>query len=199
MQGCGIKQNEAGEIYFLPLFYLNSPKKEVRFIKDKLRINEYIRSREVRLIDAEGGQVGIVNVQDALIKAQQAGLDLVEVAPDAVPPVCRIMDYSKLLYDQKKKMKDARKKGKSLEVKEVKMRPKIDPHDFQVKINHIKEFLEKGHKVKITLMFRGREMAYQEIGDQLLDKLIAETQEVATADWESSKVGRIRSLILTKK
>lgn len=199
MQGCGIKQNEAGEIYFLPLFYLNSPKKEVRFIKDKLRINEYIRSREVRLIDAEGGQVGIVNVQDALIKAQQAGLDLVEVAPDAVPPVCRIMDYSKLLYDQKKKMKDARKKGKSLEVKEVKMRPKIDPHDFQVKINHIKEFLEKGHKVKITLMFRGREMAYQAIGDQLLDKLIAETQEVATADWESSKVGRIRSLILTKK
>lgn len=171
----------------------------MRFIKDKLRINEQIRCKDVRLIGADGSQVGIVSVPDALQRAKEAALDLVEVAPEANPPVCKIMDYSKLLYEQKKKVKDARKKSKTLEVKEIKLRTKIDPHDFSVKVKHAREFIEKGHKVKVTLVFRGREMAYQEIGDNLLGKFVGETQDISTAEMESARTGKIRSLMLSPK
>jgi translation initiation factor IF-3 len=162
-------------------------------------VNEQIRVKEVRLISPEGEQIGIVTIQDALGRAHDYALDLVEVAPEANPPVCKIVDFNKLLYDQKRKLKDAKRKTKTLEVKELKVRPKIDPHDYIVKLNHAKEFLEKGHKVKITLVFRGREMMYQEAGEQVLQKFIADTHDIATAEMDLRRIGKTRAMILSKK
>src|SRR5919197_4385536 len=135
------------------------------------RVNDRIRSPQVRLVGSDGTQVGVVSVQDALRRAQELDLDLVEVAPLANPPVCRIMDYGKFKYERDVRQKEARKRQARVEVKEMKMRPKIDPHDYGTKKGHVVRFLSAGARVKVTIMFRGREMAHTELGRKLLDRL----------------------------
>src|SRR6516162_10351584 len=139
--------------------------------KDGPRINEEIRVREVQLIDQTGHNLGPVEIQIALDKAQEAGLDLVEIAPNSSPPVCKILDYGKYKYQAQKKAAEARKKQKIVEVKEIKLRPMIDDHDYDVKMRSMQRFFEEGDKVKVTLRFRGREMAHQELGYQLLNRV----------------------------
>src|ERR687883_577088 len=140
------------------------------------RINDRIRSPEVRLVGPDGSQIGIVKIQDALKRAQDLDLDLVEVAPQAQPPVCRIMDYGKYKYERDIRQKEARKKQARIEVKEIKFRPKIDPHDYATKKGHVERFLRAGQRVKVTIMFRGREMAHTELGRKILDRLIRKAQ-----------------------
>src|SRR4029079_7433746 len=135
------------------------------------RVNERIRIREVRLIDEEGEQVGIIATRDALEMARERGLDLVEVAPNAVPPVCRLMDYGKFRYEQSRKEREARKNQHVIELKEVRIRPKIDDHDLETKGRRAAKFLDAGDKVKLTVLFRGREMAHPDLGKALLDQL----------------------------
>jgi translation initiation factor IF-3 len=139
--------------------------------KDAHRINNEINAREVRLIDADGEPIGVVNIRDALARAADAGLDLVEIAAQAEPPVCKLLDYGKFKYEEQKKKAEARKKQKVIEVKEVKFRPNIEENDFQVKLRNVRRFLEEGNKVKVFLTFRGREMTHQEIGVKVMDRL----------------------------
>ncbi len=143
------------------------------------RINHRIEAREVRLIAADGQNVGVVPIRQALMMAEEAALDLVELSPDAKPPVAKILDYGKYKYQEQKKQAEARKKQKIIEIKEIKMRPMIDDHDYDVKMRAIRRFFEEGDKVKITLRFRGREMAHQELGQQLLDRVKKDTAEAA--------------------
>ncbi|MEL7215782.1 MAG: translation initiation factor IF-3 [Pseudomonadota bacterium] len=140
------------------------------------RINGRIRSPEIRLIGAEGENHGVVTPDRALELAADVGLDLVEISPNAAPPVCKIMDFGKFKYEQQKKESEARKKQKTIEVKEVKFRPNTDTHDYDVKMRNVMRFLEGGDKVKVTLRFRGREMAHQELGRQLLDRVAADVE-----------------------
>jgi translation initiation factor IF-3 len=143
-----------------------------------VRVNERIRARQVRVVDEEGNQLGIMAPGDALNEARERGLDLVEVAPNAQPPVCRIMDYGKYKYQQSKRAKESRKHQHTVTVKEVKYRPKIDEHDFNYKTQHAREFLEEGNKVKLTIMFRGREMAHPEFGRDILKRVVEELQDL---------------------
>jgi translation initiation factor IF-3 len=145
-------------------------------------VNDRIRAPEVRLVGPDGSQIGIVSIQEALRRAQDLDLDLVEVAPMASPPVCRIMDYGKFKYERDVRQKEARKRQVRVEVKEMKMRPKIDPHDYATKKGHIERFLRAGAKVKVTIMFRGREMAHTELGRKLLDRLTEDLRELATVE-----------------
>ena len=153
-------------------------------------MNDRIRAPEVRLVGPDGSQIGIVSAADALRRAQELDLDLVEVAPNANPPVCRIMDYGKFKYERDVRQKEARKKQARVEVKEMKMRPKIDPHDYGVKKGHIIRFLKQGARVKVTIMFRGREMAHTDLGRRLLDRLTADLSELATVDAYPKLDGR---------
>jgi len=146
-------------------------------IEPENKINELIRATEVRLIDDQGGQVGVVPIQQALDMAREKDLDLVEIAPTAKPPVCKIMNYGKFLFQKKKKDNEAKKKQKVILVKEVQFRPRIDEHDFEFKKNHVLRFLEDGAKVKAVVRFRGREMAHQELGRAVLDRLLLEIKE----------------------
>ena len=139
--------------------------------REEYRINQNIEARQVRLVDETGTMVGIVPLHVALERAERAGLDLVEVAPTATPPVCKIMDYGKFKYEQQKKASAARKKRKIIEVKEINIRPNIDENDYRVKLKKIKDFLEEGDKVKVTLRFRGREVAHQHLALQLLERI----------------------------
>ena len=155
----------------------------------------------MRLVGADGAQVGIVSVQDALERAQAADLDLVEVAPQANPPVCRIMDYGKYKYERALRQKEARKKQARIEVKEIKFRPKIDRHDYETKKGHVVRFLEAGARVKVTIMFRGREMAHTELGQRILDRLVEDLDGLATVEQPSKLDGRNMVMVLapTKK
>lgn len=146
--------------------------------------------REVRLIDHEGKQLGIKAVSEALEIARSVNLDLVEVAPNSAPPVCKIMDFGKYKYELNKRTKESRKKQKTLTTKEIKMRPKIDDHDFDTKLNHAREFLTDGHKVKVYVTFRGREMAYQKFGRELLEKFAQLLSEVGTPEKSFMMEGR---------
>ncbi|MBS1301574.1 translation initiation factor IF-3 [Loktanella sp. SALINAS62] len=141
------------------------------------RINDRIRGGDIRLIGAEGENVGVVSPDRALAMAEEAGLDLVEISPNASPPVCKIMDFGKYKYETQKKEAEARKKQKIIEIKEIKFRPNTDDHDYGVKMKNVYKFLENGDKVKITLRFRGREMAHQELGRQLLERVAEDTKE----------------------
>ena len=161
----------------------------VRISKD-LRINQRIRVKEVRLIGPEGEQMGIVNTQDALRKAEDSGLDLVEVSGQSSPPVCRIMDYSKYKYEQEKKEKEARKHQKTVHLKEIKMKPNIEEHDYQVKLHHMKRFLERGDKAKLTMTFRGREMSHMNIGKKIMDRIVADLNEVGEVEKGPMMEGR---------
>ena len=159
-------------------------------------MNDRIRAPQVRLVGADGAQIGIVPVQDALRRAQDLDLDLVEVAPQAQPPVCRIMDYGKFKYERAVQQKEARKRQSRVEVKEIKMRPKIDPHDYGIKKGHVIRFLQSGARVKVTIMFRGREMAHTELGRRLLDHLTGDLQELATVETYPKLDGRNMVMVL---
>jgi translation initiation factor IF-3 len=163
------------------------------------RVNEAIRVREVRLIDQNGQNVGVVSTADAMAKATEAGLDLVEVSPDANPPVAKILDYGKYKYQEQKKAADARKRQKIVEIKEIKMRPSIDDHDYDVKMRSIRRFFDEGDKVKITLRFRGRELAHQELGWQVLQRVKVDTEPLAKVESEPRMEGRQMVMVLAPR
>jgi translation initiation factor IF-3 len=165
----------------------------------ELRTNRRIRIKEVRLISSAGEQVGIMQTADALKMAEDEGLDLVEVSPDARPPVCKIMDFGKFKYESEKREKEAKKKQHVIITKEIKFRPKIDPHDLGVKFRHIQEFLSEGIKVRVTVMFRGREMAHQDMGRNLLKKLSDDLAEMAVMEQNPKMEGANLSLLLGPK
>jgi len=162
-------------------------------------MNEEIRVREVHLIDKDGGNLGNVLIADALAKAQEAGLDLVEISPNATPPVCKLLDYGKYKYQEQKKAAEARKKQKVVEVKEIKLRPMIDDHDYDVKMRSMQRFFEEGDKVKVTLRFRGREMAHQELGYQLLNRVKDDTSKLAKVEQEPRFEGRQVVMVLAPR
>ena len=165
-----------------------------------LRINEQIRVREVRLIRDEGDQQqGIVPTLEALAIAKEQGLDLVEVAPNAVPPVVKIMDYGKFKFENEKKVRDSRKKQKQLKLKEIRMQPKIDDHDLDFKSRHVKDFLGDGNKVKVTVRFRGREMAHTELGLDVLKDVLKRIEGEYVMDKPPAMEGRFMSMILSPK
>jgi len=167
--------------------------------KDGPRINREIRAREVQLIDAEGHNRGIVQVTEAQQSADEAGLDLVEIVPNADPPVCKILDYGKFRFLEQKKAAEARKKQKVVEIKEIKLRPGIDEHDYDVKMKAVRRFFEEGDKVKVTLRFRGREMAHQDLGYKLLDRVKTETGTIAKVEVEPSMEGRQMVMVLAPR
>ena len=167
--------------------------------KENLRINEEIRVREVRVTTAEGEQLGIMQVRDALQMAIEQNLDQVEVAPTARPPVCRIMDYGKFKYEQQKRDKEAKKKQKIVTIKEVKLRPNIEDHDFDVKKKNALRFLEDGDKVKVTIMFRGRELSHPELGRVLLVRMAKELADIANVERDPKLEGKNMIMILNPK
>jgi translation initiation factor IF-3 len=168
--------------------------------KEGPRANRDIRGvREVQLIDDSGQNRGVMAFFDALRMAEESGLDLVEIAPNSTPPVCKILDYGKFRFLEQKKAAEARKKQKTVEVKEIKLRPGIDDHDYQVKMKAMKGFFEEGNKVKITLRFRGREMAHQDIGLRVLDRVRTDTAEIAKVESEPNLEGRQVTMVLAPR
>jgi translation initiation factor IF-3 len=165
-------------------------------ISAETRINERIRSPEVRLVGAKGEQIGIVSITEALRLAQEADLDLVEVAPTARPPVCKLMDYGKFKYESAVKARESRKNQTQTIVKEIKLRPKIDPHDYGTKKGHVERFLKAGDKVKVTIMFRGREQSRPELGFRLLQKLADDVQELGFVESQAKQDGRNMIMVL---
>ena len=160
------------------------------------RTNEQITASEVRVISSTGAQLGIISIREALNYAEDEGYDLVEVSPDAKPPVCKIIDYGKLKYKEQKSKKEAKKKQKTIEVKEIKMRPGIDTHDYQVKVKALKKFISGGNKVKVSMRFRGREMEHQNLGLDLLKKLTEEVSEYAKVEVPPKSEGKQIMMIL---
>ncbi len=167
--------------------------------KPTARVNREIRVREVRVISDAGEQLGILPIDGALRAAEERGLDLVEVAPQAEPPVCKIMDYGKYKYEQAKKLHDSRKHQKAAQLKEVKMRPGTDSHDYTFKLNHAKRFLADGDKVKFTIVFRGREMAHSELGRALLEKVVTDIAESGVVEHMPKQEGRTMIMIVSPK
>ncbi|MFQ5773419.1 MAG: translation initiation factor IF-3 [Kiloniellaceae bacterium] len=163
------------------------------------RVNEQIAVAEVRLIDENGNNVGVVSVGEAVERAVEAGLDLVEISPNASPPVCKILDYGRYKYEDQKKRAEARKKQKIIEVKEIKMRPNIDQHDYDVKMRSIQRFLDEGDKVKVTLRFRGREMAHQDLGLKVLNRVRDQVESVAKVEQFPKLEGRQMIMILAPR
>ncbi len=170
-----------------------------QLISNELRINEEIRAKEIRVVSGEGEQLGIMLVRDALRIAQEKELDLVEVAPTAKPPVCRIMDYGKYRYEQSKREREARKKQRIIEVKEIRMTPKIEDHDFQVKIKAAQKFLKDGDKVKAMIRFRGREIVHAELGKTLLMQLFENVKDISVMEREPKIEGKNMIMILAGK
>ena len=170
-------------------------------MKRGLRINGQIRADRIRLVDESNNQVGVVAKEEALSKAQEAGLDLVEVAPNSEPPVCRIMDYGKWLYQQKRRVRDAHKKTQhpSATLKEIRLRPETDKHDLEIKVGHARAFLEKGHWVQFSVFFRGRQMLHKERGNEMLSGIMASLQDLAKVERPSMMTGRRMSLLLVPK
>jgi translation initiation factor IF-3 len=163
------------------------------------RINERIRARQIRLIGPDGEQLGVVSSDEGVKQAREQGLDLVEVAPKATPPVCRIMDYGKYKYEQSKRAKEAKKHQHLVTVKEMKFRPKTEEHDYQFKLKHIQKFLAEGNKTKVTIMFRGREMVHTDLGRKILDRLRQETQDYASVEQQPRLEGRNMTIVLAPK
>ncbi len=168
-------------------------------IAKEANVNREIRAPEVRVIDAEGKQAGILPVREALRLAEEQGLDLVEVAPGATPPVCRIMNYGKYKYQQNKRTQEAKKHQTIIQVKEVKIRPRTEEHDFQFKLRHVKRFLSEGDKVKISLLFRGREIAHPEFGREMLNRLLEEVKDQVVMEQAPRLEGRNMVMILSPK
>ena len=176
--------------------FLFVPDTGERRINEKTRVNRQIRISPVRVISPEGEQLGILPIERALEIAEDQGLDLVEVAPMARPPVCRIMDYGKFKYEEQRQAREARKKQHHVQIKEVKMRPAIEDHDFDFKVRHARKFLEEGHKVKLTMMFRGRQMAHPEYGRQVLDRVFQEVQDLSKVESHPMLEGRSMVMVL---
>lgn len=164
-----------------------------------LRINEQIRVREVRLIDEKGEQRGIIATLEAIRVAKELGLDLVEVAPQSIPPVCKLLNYGKFKFEQEKKVKDSRKKVKGGELKEIRMQPKIASHDLDFKAKHVREFLEEGNKCKVTIRFRGRELAHTERGEDVLKAVLARLEGYYVMERTPAMEGRFMSMILSPR
>ena len=162
-------------------------------------MNDDITADSVRLIDADGEQVGVVSVAEGIGIADEAGLDLVEVSPNASPPVCKILDYGKYKYEAQKKANEARKKQKTIDVKEIKMRPGIEEHDYQVKMRSVRKFLDNGDKVKMTIRFRGREMAHQDLGMRVLDRVRDELDEEVKIEQYPKTEGRLMTMVMAPK
>ena len=167
--------------------------------KDGPRVNEDIEVPQVRLVDENGEQVGVVLIDEALQRAADVQLDLVEVSPNAEPPVCKIIDYGKLKYQEQKKKNEARKKQKIIEVKEIKLRPNIDTHDYDVKMRSARRFIDDGDKVKVTLRFRGREMAHQDLGAQVLERVREELDEIAKVEQMPKMEGRQMVMVMSPR
>lgn len=181
---------------YLPHSTLDYPKKEVGFISRDVRVNREIRAREVRVIDAEGKQLGILPLVEALRAAANADLDLVEVSPKSEPPVCRIMDFGKFKYQQSKKAHDAKKKQAIVHLKEVKLRPKTEEHDLEFKLRHIERFLKEGDKTKVTIIFRGREITHSELGKQMMERIAERAKEWGKIEQPAKFEGRNYVMIL---
>lgn len=177
-------------VFFIAIFT------EVSVISKELRVNEGIRAREVRLIDDRGEQKGVMHPKEALQQAYERGLDLVEVAPGAKPPVCRIMDYGKYKYEQSKKEREAKKNQKVISVKEVKLRPNIEDHDFYTKVRNAARFLDEGNKVKVTIMFRGREITHAQNGRELCERVAEEVADIAKVEKAPKVEGRNMTMML---
>jgi len=158
-----------------------------------------ITSSQVRLVDENGEQVGVVSISDALRRAEESGLDLLEVSPNADPPVCKILDYGRFRYEAQKKKNEARKRQKTIEVKEIKMRPNIDTHDYEVKMRAIHRFIDEGDKVKVTMRFRGREMVHQDLGKQVLDRVREEMEEKAKVEQFPKIEGRQMTMVMAPR
>lgn len=167
--------------------------------QDGVRRNEMIRAREVRVIGAEGDQLGILPRADAIAIAREAGLDLVEVAANSEPPVCRIMDYGKFKYEQQKKKADAKKRQAVIQIKEIKVRPKTDDHDYETKLRHIRRFLEEGDRCKVTVFFRGREIVHKDRGSAILERMVQDLADVARVEQEPRAEGRTLQMLLSPK
>jgi translation initiation factor IF-3 len=163
------------------------------------RVNDEIRVPQVRLIDENGEMVGVMSARDAMLRAFDVGLDLLEISPNAVPPVCKITDYGKFKYEQQKKANEARKRQKVVELKEIKVRPNIDDHDYEVKMKQMKSFIGEGDKVKVTLRFRGREMAHQELGIQVLERIRVELGETIKVEQMPRLENRQMIMVLAPK
>ena len=163
----------------------------------ELQINEEIRDKEVRVIGAEGEQLGIMSSRDAYNMAQEKNLDLVKIAPQAQPPVCRIMDYGRFKYETQKKKQEAKKRQTVIQIKEIKLRPKTDEHDYQTKLNHIRRFIEEGDRCKVTIFFRGREIVHKDRGQTMLDRVVEDTKDIAKVEQEARAEGRTLHMMLT--
>ena len=167
--------------------------------KNRMRVNRMIRISPVRVIAPDGEQMGILTVDEAIAAAEARGLDLVEVAPMARPPVCRIMDFGKFKFEQAKAARAAKKKQRNIELKEIKFRPGIDDHDFQFKTRHAHEFLAEGNKVKVTMMFRGRQMAHPELGRDVLDRVAEQLADIGKIEQEAKLEGKNMTMLMTPK
>ncbi|MGI9181258.1 MAG: translation initiation factor IF-3 [Longimicrobiaceae bacterium] len=176
--------------------YFFHPARGAIAINEKTRVNQQIRISPVRVIDQDGEQVGIIPVEKALEIAEGLGLDLVEVAPMARPPVCRIMDYGKFKYEEQRKAREARKKQHHVQIKEVKFRPGTEEHDLEFKTRHARRFLEEGNKVKLTVMFRGRQMAYPDLGREVLDRVAEEVADVGKVEAAPRMEARTMSMVI---
>ena len=176
---------------------MTRPSKEQGAIKEqKVRVNEQIRISPIRLISDDGEQIGIVSLDDARERAEESGLDLVEVAPDARPPVVKLMDYGKFKYEQARAAKEAKKKQHQIHVKEVKFRPSIEEHDYEFKLRHARRFLEEGNKVKLTMMFRGRQVTHPELGREVLARLVEDLADIGKVEQHPSFEGRVMSMVV---
>lgn len=164
--------------------------------EDDVMINENIKAKQVRLIDAENENRGIVSIKEALAVAEEAGLDLIEISPQANPPVCKVLDYGKYRYEQQKRKNEAKKNQKVVEIKELKLRPVIETHDYEVKIKQAKKFLEQGNKVKFTMRFKGRELSANDLGKQILDQIVEDLDNCSKVDSEAKLEGRQMTMIL---
>ena len=163
------------------------------------RVNEQIEAEKVRVVNADGEMVGVISKEEGIEIAFEAGLDLVEVSPSADPPVCKVLDYGKYKYEAQKKANEARKKQKVIDVKEIKMRPGIDEHDYQVKMRSVRRFLDEGDKVKMTIRFRGREMTHQELGMKVLDRVREDVDELAKVEQFPKSEGRLMTMVIAPK
>ena len=164
--------------------------------QDGVRRNEQIRARDVRVIGAEGEQIGILPRMEAIALAKEAGMDLVEVAATADPPVCRIMDFGKFKYEQQQKKKEAKKNQSVVQIKEIKVRPKTDDHDYETKLRHIRRFLTDGDRCKVTVFFRGREIVHKDRGQAILERVIEDTKDIRKVEQEPSAEGRTLQMLL---
>lgn len=161
-----------------------------------MRVNKEIRAPRLRVISSTGEQLGVLTFHEALMKAEEQGLDLIEIVPTATPPVAKIMDYGKFRYDQTKREKESKKSQHQIKLKEIKLSANIDEHDIQVKLRHAREFLEKGNKVKVTLTFRGREMMYVQLGEKVIRNFILQLEDVSTAEMDQKMLGKTIQVVL---